>query len=234
MILLWRIVWEASSADAVIVILGSRCSFRKLVLWPLGTGWIMPELLRAYQQAMPNVHVRLHDWTVDKNIAGVRDGRLQLAITIPPLKGNALADLRFQELASVRVCLAVSRNHPFARRPSVSLAEAAREPFIGLIRELYPRYHEYVDAIFARVNQKPRIIEEHDGWAGVFSSVAAGTGVAPSSNAFSYAFNDRVKFLRLTPEPKHVVIGIITRKGILSSAAEKFCQCAREAFGALR
>ncbi len=32
MILLWRIVWEASSADAVIVILGSRCSFPKLVL----------------------------------------------------------------------------------------------------------------------------------------------------------------------------------------------------------
>ena len=32
MILLWSIVWEASSADAVKVILGSRCSFPKLVL----------------------------------------------------------------------------------------------------------------------------------------------------------------------------------------------------------
>jgi DNA-binding transcriptional LysR family regulator len=98
--------------------------------WPLATGRIMPELLRAYQQAMPNVHVKLHDWTVDKNIAGVRDGRLHLAITIPPLKRNALADLRFQEIA--------------------------------------------------------------------------------------------------------VVIGIITRKEKLSPAAEKFCQCAREAFSALR
>jgi DNA-binding transcriptional LysR family regulator len=26
--------------------------------WPLGTGRIMPQLLRAYQQAMPNVHVK--------------------------------------------------------------------------------------------------------------------------------------------------------------------------------
>jgi DNA-binding transcriptional LysR family regulator len=202
--------------------------------WPLGTGRIMPELLRAYQQAMPNVHVRLHDWTVDKNIAGVREGRLQLAITIAPLKGNALADLRFQEVASVRVCLAVSCNHPFARKRSVSLAEAAREPFIGLIREQYPRYPEYVAAIFAKVNEKPRIVEEHDGWAGVFSSVAAGAGVAASSDAFSYAFGDRVKCLRLTPEPKRVSIGIITRKGKLNPAAEKFCQRAKEAFGALR
>src|SRR5262249_27903604 len=139
--------------------------------WSLGTGRVMPALLRAYQQAMPNVHVKLHDWTVDQNIAGVRDGRLQLAILLPPLKANALAELRFQELATARVALAVSSDHPFARRQSVPLSEAAREPFIGLAPEKYPRYEEYVAAIFARVNEKPRIVEEHDGWAGVYSAV---------------------------------------------------------------
>src|SRR5215472_16015485 len=202
--------------------------------WSLGTGRIMPVLLRAYHQVMPNVHVKLHDWTVDQNIAGVRDGRLQLAILLPPLKANALAELRFQELATARVALAVSSDHPFARRQSVSLRDAAREPFIGLAQEKYPRYKEYVDAIFARVDYKPRIMEEHDGWAGVYSAVSAGTGVALSSDAFSYMFGDRVKLLRLTPEPKRIQIGIISRKGRLGPAAEKFCQCARKAFDALR
>jgi len=131
--------------------------------WPLGTGRIMPELLRAYQQAMPSVHVKLHDWSVDKNIDGVRDGRLQLAIVVPPLKGNAVAGLRFEELARARVCLVISCDHSFARKQSVSLADAAGEPFIGLMREKYPRYQEYMDATFARVNKKPLIIEEHDG-----------------------------------------------------------------------
>jgi len=202
--------------------------------WPLGTGRIMPRLLRTYQQAMPNVHVRLHDWAVDQNIDGVRDGRLELAILVAPLKANALADVRFQELATARVCLVVSRDHPFARRPSVSLGDAAREPFIGLMREKYPRYEEYVAAIFARVNSKPRIVEEHDGWSGLFSAVGGGAGVAISSDAFSYLFGDGVKLLRLTPEPKRVSIGIITRKGKLSPAAEKFCQCAKEAFASIR
>jgi DNA-binding transcriptional LysR family regulator len=200
--------------------------------WPLGTGRIMPALLRAYQQAMPNAHVKLHDWTVDQNISGVRDGRLELAILISPLKGNALAELRFQKLATAHACLAVSGKHPFARKKSVSLAEAAREPFIGLMPEKYPRYQEYVAAIFAGVDAKPRIVEEHDGWAGVFSAVGAGTGVTISSDIFNYAFGDQVKCLRLTPEPKRVVIGIVTRKEKLSSAAEKFCQCAKEAFAA--
>jgi DNA-binding transcriptional LysR family regulator len=202
--------------------------------WPLLTGRLMPDLLRVYQQAVPNVHVKLHDWSVDTNVAGVRDGRLQLAIVVPPPRGNALADLQFEELASVRVCLIVSCDHSFAGKQSVSLADAAREPFISLIREKYPRYNEYLDVTFAGVNKKPRVIEEHDGWPGLFSSVSAGIGVAISSTAFNYLFGDRVKCLRLTPEPKRVSIGIITRKGKLSPAAEKFCQCAKDAFAGLR
>jgi LysR substrate binding domain len=176
---------------------------------------------------MPNVKVKVHDWPVEKNIAGVRDGRLQLAIILPPLKANALDELRFEPLFTGRVCLAVSCDHPLVARRSVSLADAAREPFIGLTRGDYPRYLEYLNAIFARVNDRPRLVEEHDGWSGVFSSVGAGIGVALTSDAFNYAFDDRIKLVRLTPEPKRVAVGIITRKGKLGPAAEKFCQCER-------
>jgi DNA-binding transcriptional LysR family regulator len=194
----------------------------------------MPRLLRDYQKAMPNVRVKLHDWPVEKEIAAVRDGQLQLAIIIPPLTGNWRRDLRFEELLTVRVCLAVSCNHPFALRKAVSLTEAARQPFIGLLHEEYPQHRVYVDAVFARVKDKPRFVEEHDGWAGLFSAVDADTGVAIASDAFDYAFGDRVKLVPLTPEPKRVPVGIISRKGRLSPAAEKFCLCAKEAFRAAR
>jgi len=202
--------------------------------WPLATGRILPALLRAYQEAMPKVKVKVHDWPVEKNIAGVRDGRLHLAIILPPLKANALEELRFEPLFTGRVCLAVPCDHPLANKRSIPLADAAREPFIGLTSEDYPRYHEYLSAIFSRIADKPRVVEEHDGWSGVFSAVSAGIGVALTSDAFNYAFNDRVKLVRLTPEPKRVAVGIITRKGKAGAAVEKFCQCAKEAFGAVR
>ena len=198
--------------------------------FPLAAARIMPRLLRNYQKAMPNVQVKLHDWPVEKEIAAIREGQLHLAIIIPPLTGNWRREFRFQELIAIRVCLAVSRNHPFAQRKAVSLTEAAREPFIGLSHEEYPQHRVYVNAIFARVKQKPRFVEEHDGWAGLFSAVDAGTGVAIASDAFAYAFDDRVKFLPLTPEPERVPVGILSRKGKLSPAAEKFCECAKEAF----
>jgi LysR family transcriptional regulator, benzoate and cis,cis-muconate-responsive activator of ben and cat genes len=202
--------------------------------FPLVAARIMPQLLRDFRKAMPNVHVQLHEWTEENEIAAVRDGRLPLAILIPPLTGNWRRDLRFEELVGLRVCLAVSRNHPFAHRKAVALTEAAGQPFVGLLHKAFPQHRAYVDAIFARVREKPRFVEEHDGWAGLFSAVGAGTGVALASDAFEYAFGSRVKLLPLTPEPTRVPFGIISRKGRLSPAAEKFCLCLREAFSAAR
>lgn len=202
--------------------------------FPLVAARIMPRLLRDYQEAMPNVRVKLYDWPVEKEIAAVREGRLQLAIIIAPLVGNWRRELRFEELLTLRVCLAVSCNHPFAQREAVPLAEAARAPFIGLLHEEYPQHRAYVHATFETVKHKPRFVEQHDGWAGVFSAVDAGTGVAIASDAFDYAFGDRVKLVPLTPEPKRAPLGIISRKGRFSPAAEKFILCARESFSAAR
>ena len=120
--------------------------------FPLVAARVMPRLLQEYRKTMPNVQVTLHDWPVEKEIAAVRNGQLQLAIIIPPLTGSWRRELRFRELETIRVCLAVSCNHPFARRKSVSLAEAAREPFVGLLHDEYPQHRVYVKAIFARVS----------------------------------------------------------------------------------
>ena len=195
---------------------------------------IVSPTLRAFQQAMPKVHVKLHDWSREKILTGLRDGRLQLAFIVGPSKRGAFRDLRFEELLREQVGLAVSPTHPFAGRRSVSLADAAREPFVGLTREDFPDYQAYLAAIFAAVKNKPRVIEEHDSVSSFISAIEAGTGVGISVDALGYSFGSRAKLVRLTPEPTPISFGIATRKGKLSPATEKFCQCAREAFGALR
>jgi DNA-binding transcriptional LysR family regulator len=183
--------------------------------------------LHAFQQAMPRVHVKLHDWTGERIFTSLRDGRLQLAFTVRPSKRGAARDLRFEELLRERVRLAVPPNHPFAQRRSVSLVDAARESFIGLTREDFPDYHAYLAAVFAPVKDKPRVIEEHDSMTSVISAIEAGTGVGVAVPGLS--FGSQVKLVRLTPEPKPFSFGIVTRKGKLSPATEKFWQCAKEA-----
>jgi DNA-binding transcriptional LysR family regulator len=123
----------------------------------------------------------------------------------------------------------VSPHHAFATRRSVSLADAASEPFIGLTREEYPDYYDYLSVTFSKVKQKPRVVEEHDSMSGVISAVEAGTGVAMVVDIFGYSFGNRIKLLHVTPEPKPISIGVAALKGKLSLAAEKFWQCAKEA-----
>jgi DNA-binding transcriptional LysR family regulator len=210
-------------------IAGAEPTELKVGYSPAATVRILPAILSAYQRVTPKAHVKLHDWSNNENVAGLRDGRLNLAFVVRPPKAASLEGIRFEELIRERICLAVPPHHAFATRRSVSLADAASEPFIGLTREDYPEYHSFLSVIFASVKTKPQLIEEHDSISGVMSSVEAGIGIAIGAEAFGYRFGNRVKLLRLTPEPKPISVGIAAPKGRLSSAAEKFWQCAKEA-----
>jgi LysR family transcriptional regulator, benzoate and cis,cis-muconate-responsive activator of ben and cat genes len=157
---------------------------------------------------------------------------LQLAFVARPPKAAALRKLRFEELTREHARLAVSPTHPLARRRAVSLADAAREPLLGYTREEYPDYYEHLDGIFAAVKKKPRVIEEHDGISSLLPAIEAGTGVALVAESLGRIAGQRVKLLRLTPEPKPVIIGIAAPEGRLTPAAEKFWQCAKQAAAA--
>lgn len=78
------------------------------------------------------------------------------------------------------------------------------------------------------MKQKPRVVEEHDSFSAIISTVEAGTGVAIATD-FAYTFGHRLKFLHITPEPKPISVGIVGVRGRLSPAAEQFWQCAKQA-----
>src|SRR5712672_469921 len=126
---------------------------------PTPSGHILSATIRAFQKAMPNVHVKLHDWSNEEIAVGLRDGRLKVALVARALERGPFHDFRFEELFLEHVRLAVPPNHPFALRRSVSLADAAQEPFVGLTREDFSDYHRYLANLFASVKKKPRVIE---------------------------------------------------------------------------
>jgi DNA-binding transcriptional LysR family regulator len=144
-------------------------------------------------------------------------------------KASELRDVRFEELTRERICLVVSPDYPLARRRVVKLADAARELFIGLTKQEYPEYRDFLSVFFHSIKQKPRVVEEYDSYYGIISAIEAGTGVALGGDVFRHSLGKRVKFLYLTPEPKPVVVGIVALKGRLGATAEKFWRCAKEA-----
>src|SRR2546428_351775 len=65
---------------------------------PSLTARILPQTLRAFQAELPNVRVRLHDLSTEEMLAGLREGKLQIAFMVRPTAAM-LRGLYFEELA---------------------------------------------------------------------------------------------------------------------------------------
>src|SRR5260370_42100983 len=98
---------------------------------------------------MTNVPVKMHDSSNEEIAVGLRDGRLKVALVARALERGEFRDFRFEELLRQHVRLAVPPTHPFARRRSVSLADAAQQRVGVLTREDFADYSGYLPRLFA-------------------------------------------------------------------------------------
>jgi DNA-binding transcriptional LysR family regulator len=193
---------------------------------PSPTSRILPPALRAFQAELPNVRVKLHDFSTEEMIAGLREGKLDIAFVVRPSDGR-LRGLRFERIMADSTFLAVSPKHPLARRRTVTLAEVAREPLIIYSRAEYPEAHEELAKMFAPTKSKLNIVEEHDGVASLIAGVESGAGVALVPESIACIAGPRLKLVRVTPAPPPLIIGAAWPKDGLSPAAERFLKCAK-------
>lgn len=188
---------------------------------------ILPQAARAFQTAMPGARVKLHDLSTKEIMAGLREGRLQLAFLERP-RAAVMRELRFDELLRDPLRLAVAPHHPLARRRVVALADAVREPFIAYSSKDFPDYHELLARVFSAVKGRLHIAEEIDGGSSLISAVGAGNGVALMPESLACVAGDRLKLLPLTPTPKPLSIGIVSPQTRRTFATESFLKCAKE------
>ena len=195
---------------------------------PTPTVRILPPALRAFQARLPAVRVLLHDLASEELIAGVREGKLQIAFLVRPNRAR-LRGVCFRELARDPMCLAVPPAHPFARLRAVALARAVREPFLVLTREQYPEYHEYLDSLFAGLPHPPRIVGAYDSGPSLVAAIEAGSGVAIAPKSMACIVGPRLKLIPLSPPPEPLVVGAAWLKDRLPPAGEQFLKSAVEA-----
>jgi DNA-binding transcriptional LysR family regulator len=195
---------------------------------PSPTARMLPPTLRAFQERLPRVRVRLHDLSTEEMLAGVQEGKLQMALIVRPNRAS-LRGLHFEELARDSMCVAMAPDHAFARLRSVTPAQLATEPLITLTRKDYPEYHEYLASLFAGTNAKPKIAEEHDSASSLIAAVESGCGVAIMGQSLICSVGQRLKLVPLSPAPEPLVLGAIWLKKGLTEPARRFLESAQEA-----
>lgn len=194
---------------------------------PSLTPYILPRTMKAYQKEKRGVKIVLHDMSSSEMLVNLRNGNLHLALMVRPQK-SALRGLCYEELMVAPMCVAVSPDHKFAKKKSVSLQDVIGEPLIGYLRTEYPDYLEQLGALFTPTKSKLTLTEEHDGATSLIAAVESGAGVAVVPTTLSCIAGGRVKLVPIEPNPEPLSIGAVWPKEGLIPTANRFLQLAIE------
>ena len=195
---------------------------------PSPTVELLPQTLRLFHEANPNIRLHLHDLSGSETINGLRSGKLDVALTVEGFP-ESMAGVTFEELRRYALCVAVAVGHPLAQARKVSLKQLLDEPLIAYTRADYHDYHVMLAQLFAPFKRRPEIVEEHDGATSLIASVAAGRGVAIATETFASFAGPRVKIIPLLPAPRPLRVGVAYLKKTVPAVAKNFIAAARSA-----
>lgn len=90
---------------------------------------LIPVLVRNYQSVNPNVRFELHQGDLGDIDMQLDQGQCDIVITS---RESGTEQYEWLPISKVPLYVVVSKQHHFADRPSLSVAELSGEPFIGL------------------------------------------------------------------------------------------------------
>jgi DNA-binding transcriptional LysR family regulator len=186
---------------------------------------LLPRTLRLFQEACPDVRVRLHDLSTQEMLDRLRDESLHVALMIRS-SAKAMAGIEFGILRRFAVCLAAHPAHSLARAERVGLEDIARERLVSYSKTEYPEYDSWMVGLFAKAGHSPLIAEEHDGATSLIASVESGRGVALVQQGFESLTGPRLCVRPLSPAPPPFVVGVACLKKQNSASVRRFIEAA--------
>ncbi|MES4792619.1 MAG: LysR family transcriptional regulator, partial [Chloroflexota bacterium] len=134
--------------------------------------YVLPRILKKFRERRPRVHIHLATGQTEDIIDALLSGEFHLAVT----RLAQHPEIQSLHLYNDDLALVVPPNHPFAQKQRVTIAEAAREPF--LFFERGSSYHSLVYSMFLRAGVVPESVMELDDMETTKHMVEAGLGVA--------------------------------------------------------
>lgn len=187
---------------------------------------VLPHILREYGKQFPRVRVILHDLSGQELLEGLKGKNLDAALAVIS-PSQAAGELKFDELCSYPVCVAVSTAHRLARARRVTVVDLKRERLLVYARDEYPDYHEWVDSMFdAELRALMAKAEEHESGTSLLAQIQAGRGVAVLPSVVGTTAGPRVKFRELFPRLEPLRIGIAHAPNKVNVATERFVEVA--------
>lgn len=135
----------------------------------------LARLVKAYGADRPDVQIAVIEAMQDEIVGGIEAGDLDLALTYDMSLEDCVLERRV--VARLRPFVLLSDDHPLAARPSVAMAELAREPLVVFDG---PSSREYFDGVLRAAGIRPTVSFRSRSLESVRSAVANGFGFSLS------------------------------------------------------
>jgi DNA-binding transcriptional LysR family regulator len=174
----------------------------------LAAGFLSTAVLN-FTQVHPRARVELFDVSSVEALGGLEGDRFDVIITVLP--PQVAAHLRATPLHREPWRVALSRNHPFARKKSISAADLAHTPLLIYCQRGYPEYRDAVEAWFKSHHLKPQVAGEYDGAESLMAAVEAGLGAALVTGRMARLYPHRAVLRPVAEATETFCVGALIR-----------------------
>jgi len=180
----------------------------------------LPAALERWNTAHPQMRAELHDMSSAEMLAGLQQGRLEVAIGPKPVKTPA--GLATRQLHKETWLLAIPPRHALAPSKRVAAASLKGVPMLAFTAADYPEYAPAVAAYLRPLGIEFAPVQECDGVMSLISAVESGAGVAFVSSGLGFLFPSRVPLRKIDPAPPAFPVAVIWRPASASAASQAF------------
>ena len=171
----------------------------------------LPEVIRSYRAARPNVEIALLELTSVEQIAALKEGRIDVGFGRIPLDDPALER---QLLRNEKLIAAVPANHPvLAKAKALRLEDLAVELLVVYPKAPRPSYADQVLSLFREAGLKPPGVQEVRELQTALGLVAAAMGVCLVPASVETLRRDNVAYRRLESVQAVSPVIMSSRKG---------------------
>jgi len=188
----------------------------------------LPEVIRRYRAARPNVELMLLELTTVEQIAALKEGRIDVGFGRIPFDDPAVHRLL---LRNERLCAALPSTHPLgAGAGPLRLRDLAGEPLVVYPKAPRPSYADQVLALFREHELRPPAVHEVGELQTALGLVAAETGVCLVPASVERLRRDNVMYRPLAEENAASPVLMSTRKGDRSPEIALILKLIREMY----
>ncbi len=181
---------------------------------------VVPNALRSFRRAYPEVLVTLEEANTTRLVEGLREGTLDAVFLRPG--ASAIDDLQVRHLSEEPLVVAMHASHPAASQGEVSITALASDPLLLFPRSVGPTLYDTIIRAFRNAGVEPIFGQMAPQIASVINLVAAAFGVTLVPVSMAQVAVAGVVYRAIAGDAPVARIALATRRGDTNAIVRNF------------